>query len=492
MKKSAKFNLVKLLWVTLSSRRLIAVFLLMALLLGLLTFGQTSHEGPVIPIENESGFWSFYNNGTYHLVVYSYNKNGTPLASQRVKVVFKNSTSEVTNTEYATIGHNGMVVVNFSSNKSWLAELYLQELTGYQSSMGYTIEPGKPTADFLSCLPVYDHGFANRVGFLVLYVSPNGALAPRTQFRLAYSGNSSLQYSFDFASGSNTGYINLGSTSNFTYTYLYPNYAIIPSGMSTVYGILQYNDGDGWKNADSLYPVWQLVLIKPSQSYIEPQVYDAFFVTDVVFIGLFGIIFAVLSFGYPKATRSIELVAAKPFSRTDIIVSNYVASLTLISAGILSALVIQDLLFQYYFGIFLNAYSFLVTFAVSLMMGTTFLSITFLVSTVGNGFVSVFAIPLAILLFFYYIFGTLLSGLSVFLNTLGVTVSGRVVLYGSYFNPFQIISGIDQILRKKLELDVGGDLSFIPFSMSDMVLFLFLWVFLPILLASFIFRRTDL
>lgn len=501
MRKSGRANLLKSLWKTLSSRRLIAVFLLMALLLGLLTLGQTSFEGPTISIENESGFYTLYSNGVYHLVVFSYTDNGTPLESQGVKMVFTNSTSEVSKTVLGTIGGDGLAVVNFTSNETWNAKLYLHEPTGYQFSVGYGIGPSNSTKGFLSYLNIYDHGFRNKAGFVVFYVNANGKQAPQTQFRLSYSSkDSGAVFAYDSSNGggnnSNTvfsGIIDLGNAGDFSYTYLYPDYNSIPANISTAFGTLQYNTSSGWKNVNNFYPTTGQyeVFVRPSQQYLEPQVYQAFFSTDILLVSLFGIILAILSFGYPRVNRSIELLVAKPLSRSDIIVSRYFASLIFTGLAILSALVVSDLLFYYYFGIYLNAQTFFLVFGVSLLAGAIFSSLTFLVATVGKGFVSIFASPLAILFFFYYIFGSFIAGLFKLLQTLTVVTSNNVSTYGMYLNPFQIVSGILQRLDKELGIGSASAQTLLPFSTQNMILFLFLWALIPILLATVVWRRSE-
>ncbi len=501
MRKSGRANLLKSLWKTLSSRRLIAVFLLMELLLVLLTFGQTSSEGPTINLENENGFYSFYSDGAYHLVVFSYTDNGTPLYSQGVKMVFTNSTTQVSKTALGTIGADGMAVINFTSNETWNAELYLSEPTGYQYSVGYLIGPSNSTGGFLSYLDIYDHGFSNRAGFVVFYVSTNDTKAPQTQFRLSYSSEDSgvvCLYSPSIGGGNNlnagfSGTIDLGSAGDFSYTRLYPDYNSIPANISTAFGTLQYNTSSGWKNVNNFQPITGQyeVFVRVTQKYLEPQVYSEFFSTDILLVSFFGIIVAILSFGYPRATHSIELLLAKPLSRNDIIVSRYLATIIFTGLAIVSALVGSDLLFYYYFGIYLSAGTFFLVFGVSLLTGAIFSSLTFLVAAIGKGLVTIFALPLAILLFFYYILGSFIAGLFYFLRTLNIVTSYKVSTYGMYLTPFQIVSGILQRLDRGLGIGIGGELTLLPFSMQDMIVFLFLWAFIPILLATVIWRRSE-
>ncbi len=473
----------------------------MALLLGLLALGQTSSEGPTISIENESGFYALYGNGVYHLVVFSYTDNGTPSDSQGVKMVFTNSTTQVSKTVLGTIGADGLAVVNFTSNETWNAKLYLHEPTGYQFSVGYGIVPSNSTSGFLSYLNIYDHGFRNKAGFVVFYVNTNGKQASQTQFRLSYSNKDSgavFGYGSYNGSGSisNTvirGTINLGSAENFSYTYLYPDYSSIPANISTAFGTLQYDTGSGWKNVNNFYPTngQYEVFVRPSQQYLEPQVYQTFFNTDILLVSLFGIIIAIISFGLPRATHSIELLVAKPLSRSDIIVSRYLTSLIFTSLAILSALAVSDLLFYYYFGIYLNAKAFLLVFGVSLLVGAIFSSLTFLVATISKGFVSILASPLAILFFFYYIFGSFIAGLFKLLQTLNLVTSNNGSIYSMYLNPFQIVSGILKIMDKKLGIGSAGAQTLIPFSMQNMIVLLFLWTLVPILLATVVWRRTE-
>ncbi len=501
MRKSGRTNLIKSLWKTLSSRRLIAVFLLMVLILGLLTLGQTSSEGPTISIENGSGFYTLYSNGVYHLVVFSYTDNGAPLESQGFKIVFTNTTTQISKTVLGTIGDDGLAVVNFTSNETWYAQLYLHEPAGYRFSVGYGIGPSNSTKGFLSYLNVYDHGFRNKVGFVVFYVNTNGKKAPQTQFRLSYSSKDSgavFAYGSSIAGGNNSntvfrGTIDLGNAGNFSYTNLYPNYNSIPSNISTAFGTLQYNTSSGWKNVNNFYPTngQYEVYVRPSQQFLEPQVYQAFFTTDILLVSLFGIILTILSFGYPRATRSIELLVAKPLSRSDIIVSKYFASLIFTSLAILSALVVLDLLLYYYFGIYLNAQTFFLVFGVSLLVGAIFSSLTFLVATVCKSFVSITALPLAILFFFYYIFGSFIAGLFKLLQTLNLVTSNKVPTYGIYLNPFQIVSGILQKLDRELGIGSASEQTLLPFSIQNMIIFLFLWAFVPILLAAVVWRRSD-
>ncbi len=502
MRKLVKTNLFKALWQTFSSRRLIAVFLLISLLLGLLTLGQTSSEGPVVGLESGNGAFPFYSNGTYHMVVFSYTSNGTPMDSQGVKLVFTNSTTHITVTRYGRIGADGMSIVNFTSNEPWDFLVYLQGPTGYKEMFGYGISPTNYTGGFLSYMTIYDHGFLNKAAFTVFYVNFDGKTAPQTSFRLVYSNittipiiavrsnNNSTAGSLNSDNAFN-GVINLGSKGNFSLTYLYPNYNLIPSNITSAYGVLQYNNGSGWRDMNNFgqSPSYKL-FVRPSEKYIEPQAYYAFFNTDILFVSLFGILVAILSFGYPRATHSIDLLVAKPLTRSEIIVSKYIAGLIWTCLVILSALAVTDVLFQYYFGIVLNAGSFLLILGVSFLAGSIFLSLSFLVAAVSRGFLTIFAIPLAIFFFFYFVFGSFLDGLIKLLQTLGVNVSG-ILVYEIYFNPFQIVSAILKSLDLKLGI-INGVLTSFPYTMSNLFISLFVWALIPIVLGTFLWKKSEL
>ncbi len=482
-RKSGKINILKSLYRALSSRGAITVTLVMAALLGLLTLGQVSFEGPTVPVQNESGFYSFYDNGTYHIVIFSFTENGTPETSQGVRMDLTNYTTQASTTLHGTIGQDGMAEINFTSNKTWNALLYLHEPFGYQGGAGYGISPVYHMNSFLSYFPIYDHGFRNKAGFLIFYVSPNGASSPNAEFRMSYNG---------FDGTSSTAYrgdIGLGNASSFRYTGLYPDYGLIPSNLSSVYGNPQYNTGSGWKNVSNYNSVVQYqVYVKPSQRYLEPQVYHAFFDTDTIFVSLFSIITALLVFGYPKANHTVELLLSKPLSRSDVILSKYLSSIALTGIAVLSTLLVMELLFHYYFSLYLNAHAFLLVFVITLMLGAIFSSFTFLLSALGKHFILILTGPLAVLFFFYYVFGPFINGLAVLLGTFNVGLSNTLQNYGGYLSPFQVVTGLMVRLDRELGYMTGG---FTPFSKQYVILILFLWCAIPFLTAFFIWRRSD-
>jgi ABC-type transport system involved in multi-copper enzyme maturation permease subunit len=232
------------------------------------------------------------------------------------------------------------------------------------------------------------------------------------------------------------------------------------------------------------------VFIRPSYQYLDPRVYSAFFGTDILMVSLFGIVFAFFTFGNPKATHSIELLLAKPLSRSDVIISKYFGSLILIASAVLLTLTISDGLLLYYFSVFLNAYAFLMVFSVLLLVAAIFMAITFFISAIWRGYATMLITPLAILFFLYYVFGSLINVLSQLFGSISFKFSQNISAYGSYVSPFQLVSGITE--RLDLQLRGGSISSPVPFDLEFMILFLLLWCLIPLLFAAVIWRRTDI
>jgi ABC-type transport system involved in multi-copper enzyme maturation permease subunit len=493
-------NVLRALIKTMSSRGVIGAFVLLMILMSILTLGQVPSEGPTInSIRSNDGFYAFYNNSTYNLIAFSFTANGTPDAGQGLKIVFTNTTTQANEAVTGTIGVSGMAELNFTSNSTWLAEMYTRDPTGgYQPSGGYTIGPSDPSsAQFFNYLVIYDHGSRDRAGFVVFYVSTAGSSAQKTQFRISYSnytsGITSLRPDTTPASPSEyTGTVFIGNANNFQYVDLYISYSFVPPDVSVLYGTLQYNSGSGWNNVSAYYNTGSApeIFIRPSYQYLDPQVYSAFFGTDILMVSLFGIVFAFFTFGNPKATHSMELLLAKPLSRSDVIISKYFGSLILIASAVLLTLAISDGLLLYYFSVFLNAYAFLMVFSVLLLVAAIFMAITFFISALAKGYATILITPLAIMFFLYYVFGSLINGLSQLFGSISFKFSQNISAYGSYVSPFQLVSGITE--RLDLQLRGGSISSPVPFDLEFMILFLLLWCLIPLLFAALIWRRNDI
>ena len=163
-----RYNIIKAIRATTTAKGSVYVLVAFTILMGLSILGQASTAGPTIPLEQHSGFYQFYSNGSYSFVVFSFDSNGTPQTGQNVKLVLTNLTTEKAETLNGTIASDGLAVLNFTNNESWNAELYTFVQGSYQANVGYGVSPSAiPVEPFVSYLVIFDQGHLNKAGFVI-------------------------------------------------------------------------------------------------------------------------------------------------------------------------------------------------------------------------------------------------------------------------------------------------------------------------------------
>ncbi len=503
--KYTRNNILRALFYTCTNKGVLAVFIVFTVLTGSFILGHASTAGPTIPVGPNVGFYDFYSNGTYSFVVYSYDSNGTPRAAENVKMVLTNTTTEKTLSVTGTIASDGLAVLNLTSNQSWLAGLYVFGQQGYQPSGGYTVTPHSVRTPFVSDLTIFDRGHLNEAGFVIFYVSPQGGSAPYMDYRVNYSPVSSIQYSVvtgdpnsstsiesDATPSDYNGSINLGSLGGFEFKIIYVNYASIPANLIYISGGLQYDNGGKWSYVSSRSGSdgTSVLLLKITQSYIEPKAYSLFLGIDALFVALFGVLLSITVFGYPRSSRSLELLLSKPLTRLDTIAARYLSVISILAISSAIDILVFDLLIGYFLGIYLSIYASAVIFASTLLIGGIFASFTFLFSSLWKGMISVIVAPAGWLFFLYYAYLPLVQGIVYVLGTLGVYPTNYVQSAIENIAPFQLASVIVSLHNREpgaLGFYIGFPFNKVPFLM----LFMLLWCVIPLILAGIRWRRID-
>ena len=496
-----RYNIIKAIRATTTAKGSVYVLVAFTILMGLSILGQASTTGPTIPLEQHSGFYQFYINGSYSFVVFSYNSNGTPQTGQNVKLVLTNSTTEKAETLNGTIASDGLAVLNFTNNESWNAELYTFVQGSYQANVGYGVSPSAiPVEPFVSYLVIFDQGHLNKAGFVMFYVDPERGFAPYTSYRIAYSTSPPkyLENSDPYAISSNStnrsgynGVIGLGNLGGFRYTTISVNYAGVPANLTDLYGGLQFYNGSNWKYVPNLFNNGgsMPLLLKPTQRYVDPQAYNLFLGINLLFMALFAVFITIIVFGYPRANRSIELLLSKPLTRFDILSAKYLGVISLLAISSIIDISLFNLLIGYNLGIYLSLYSSTIIFATTILVGTVFSSFTFLFNTLLRGMILVLVAPIFLLLFFYYAYAPLIDGFTSLLGTVKIYVPNATVNLLGILGPFQLSSTIQSDLLRKLGYFTVIGAEPIPFSF--LLPLLLVWCIVPFTIAAAAWRRID-
>lgn len=493
-KRSGKLNLLKGLGSIFHKKAYIGVVILLTLLIALMSFGDAPHAGPSLPIQNANGFFFEYSNGTYSFIGYSYTANGTPQSSQAVRMVLENTTSMTPVHEInGTINSEGLSVMNYTSSQQWFALFEVMGPGGFEpEGGGITVDPvNTSTAPMLFAFPIYDHGFTYKSGFGVTYYSQNGSKAPHMPYRILY-GQPINYLVTDNSSPSNlTGTISLGKIGNFVYTKVYPDYTGIPTSETELAGSLQVEKNQSWQDILTPDPVVPLY-IHATQEFVEPSMYNAFLGFNILFVAILAILIEIMTFGIPRSTRSLELVQSKPLSRTDILLSRFIASAIGVVIAELIGLTAFEFLTHYFTGTYISIHAFLLVFAVSFLTALVFSSIAFLSSISSYNSIVNLALPVGILFFLYYIYDAMISGIASLLGTLGVGISDSGVTAAEMFNPLFIVGRIDSDLVRA-SANHGQVISQIYYNLpvSDLVIIIFAWVLILTFISVVAWRKRD-
>lgn len=311
--------------------------------------------------------------GNATIVTYAYDPNGQPYGDLNL-----NYLDQGTNYAVAT-GNNGFgnvtvpysasgttsVVLNFtytlfgtsiSSQKFTITISPVQQYTGYGISTG-----------------LFDQKNNSNLGFLVMYVGPNGTLSGAVN---TYVGAYSVGETSD-ALVSNATYS--ASMSGFVVKSVFPQ---IPSTEFNKTFALAIKDQAGvyvHPTLNSAYFLGRLSIYVPiTQTLLQNMVLSGIGTTLGLLIPILGIFTSYLTYGKDRTTGVLESVIKRPASRQGIIASRFIANSVSIAISVILSIIIGNLILLYFFGISLSLYFSLFFTWTYIIEGLAFLGLMYL------------------------------------------------------------------------------------------------------------------
>lgn len=283
-------------------------------------------------------------------VTYSVQSGGTGFANVSLPYVLNGTTSVVLNYTYTMFG------TAISSQK------YTITISPLLPYTGYSITPG-----------LVNQKNNSNLGFLVMYVGPNGSLSPQVDTYVgAYTAGES---SSDLVS--NATYST--SASGFAVKSVFPQ---IPPGLLNKTFALAMKNQLGifvHPSVNSALYIGKLSVYVPiTQDLLQNIVLTGIGTTLGLLIPILGIFTSYLTYGKDRTTGVLESVLKRPVSRQGIITSRFTANAVSIGISVIVSVILGDLIIMYFFGTGLNLYFSLFFIWTYVIEGLSFLALMYL------------------------------------------------------------------------------------------------------------------
>lgn len=483
--------------------RIIIAVIIIVLLLILLSIGYAPSVSPGLNnIHPVSYMYYYYNNDTYHVIDLYYNQYGYPMSNACVYNYL--TYAGVSIKEKARINNEGYAIVNFknvNSSLDYKLGYYVpvippvKNVTGW--SNGYSISAiPKISNNFtvFNAIPVYGQ-YVDKAAFILFYYNSNNYKLPIEKYRLFYT-NRNLTITIEPPIFNETHHnekynevnktINIGNFGNFNYKLLYINYNNVPKNISKIWGFLQVYKNNSWSNVSVpgySIPCYSPQLMSlPLEKQINNESYNMFFVFPAALISVMAIILELFTFGFQKSSNEIEIFISKSSYKSIIIIKRFLLSIFLMAITILSGLLAFTLSLHYYDDLYLGENAFLNIFVFLLIIGISFLSISFLVSSKSKSSITILLIPFVLFFFFFYIFNILLNGIYKLLIVNKISLNPFILYYLNAIDPFNDIIMIKNYL-------INNSL-ILPMGINFYILILIIWDIVPLLLSLIFWRKA--
>jgi ABC-2 type transport system permease protein len=441
-------------------------------------------------VSEVSGYYADGNNLT--LISYFYDINGNP-DNVRVNASLNNTVypgSEISAGlfEFHIITQSPVSIVDlnysykqFGFTTSNLAAVAINTAT--QNFSGLSIVPG-----------ILDSSNSSDLGFLLFYVGEKGNhTSPPISVFLGPITSEKLNISSFTAN-----YTWKNQYSNFTYLTIFPNLGATAIGKS--YGVLVDNSTPSMPPIYKFQPIGPLSDFTPyTASAIESSFFSAEGSLLILFIPLLAVFMAYFTYGKDRVTGVLESVIKRPITKGEAIRSRFLANSVVVSASIVVAIVISDLISYRYFHVYMPL-SFLlyVSWAYSIV-GISFVAISYLFSHMlksqGALLGSLIGIFMVFSLFWSVIFDVLVSVFSIPSGT-STYITFQVAF--NYASP----AGYSSLVQLYITHALGGFISFsggsqsinpLAYGVTPVLLLIagILWVAVPFTIAHQLAVKRD-
>jgi ABC-2 type transport system permease protein len=439
-------------------------------------------------ISEVSGYYTNGNNLT--LISYFYDINGNP-DKVRVNASLNNTLypgSEISAGLYEfqipIQSPVSIINLNYSYNQFGFTSSNMAAVTvntATQNSSGLSIVPG-----------ILESSNSSNLGFLLFYVGAKGNhTSPPINVYVGPISGEKFNISSFIAN-----YTWKNQYSNFTYLTIFPNLGAAAIGKS--YAVLV--DSNTSSTQHIYKPIGPLSTFTP---YTASAIESSFFSTEgsllILFIPLLAVFMAYFTYGKDRVTGVLESVIKRPITKGEAIRSRFLANSVVVSASIVVAIVVSDLISYRYFHVYMP-FSFMlyVSWAYSIV-GISFVAISYffshLLKSQGALLGSLIGIFMVFSLFWSVIFDVLVSVFSIPSGT-STYVTFQVAF--NYASP----AGYSSLVQLYITHTLGGFASFsggsqsinpLTYGVTPILLLIsgILWVAVPFIIAHQLAVKRD-
>lgn len=438
----------------------------------------------------------FYNNGTYYADSYVYNGYGAPVKNANVGVSLVSfgaiGTSTTIKNWTLTSGSNGFANFTFpestapqnsSKTISYTLMFNISSPGASQFGSSYSVASlpnaynQQKSQYFLSSVVNKNNPYIPNL--MIQYLSYNHSMSPPVSLYYYYPGN----LGYPVFSAINSSWVNAGNYSSFTSIIVQPNFN---ANQSYVDVALTYR-GSNLTIGSTL-----VQYTSPSASIFENAYFSGVSTLAVFMMSIGGVVGGYVAFGKDKATGVLDNVLARPIKRSNIILSRYAASGSIVVIMSLVLGAVDYFIIALLYGIYLPL-GFLLAISGGLAVTSlAFLGLTFLFSNITRSTGTIIA--LSILLLVFYIFAWQLVELILPLS-FGLFPGSRefasMELVLSYLSPYNFSSLAYSLTNSSYSGGFGVSYLSVGLNWVTLTIYGALWILVPIGLAHYLYKNRD-
>lgn len=481
---------------TLTSRFVILLMLAIVGLSALLAYESASSSSttgvPTTP-QLAVGYYLVGNNLT--MVGYIHDSYGIP--TRNIDVFY-----EYNGTYYHAVSNsNGYANVTFSIDPAQSITVY----TNYSykqfgtkittSQVGYTVNMNFAYSGLEIFPGIYDRTNASNLGFIAMYVGKNGTSSPPLEFILQeYNSTSQSKGQLIF-----TQYFN------------YSNISVIkvfPEINQTNRNLTFFVTAKSSSNQTEMFYLWNLggklapevglsklsVYVPMTQTRLQNLVFSGGSSILGLFIPLLAIFAGYLTYGKDRTSGVLESVLKRPVTRGELITTRFLANTIAIFVAGSLAMLVTDVIYNHYFGMYLTAQFIGQLIWTYLVEGVAFLAVVYLISHVvkSQGALLGAAIALFVVmdLFWSIIPVAVISAMGIS-STSSAYVTINILF--DYISPAGYSGLVQAFLNGKLGSFGGISINPSAYGITGLTLAIagILWMLIPFIVAYMLARYRD-
>lgn len=439
----------------------------------------------------------FQKNGTYYLDNYVFNGFGSPLKNSAVQITLEKHGYAIESTlkswnvnsndaGYANITFPYSIAPAVSGLASYLLMVNVSSATSFQSSFlsfdgakNNSLYPASGIAYSLQSVANSRNQYVNNI--LIQYFSFSGN---RSQPLDVYYYYPSGVANFVNSQSINSSFVKAGTYSGFSTLIIKPNFS--PDYTSVVVAIT-------YGGSQHILSYIQMGYNAPTVSTFENVYFSGVAMLSIFMISIAGVVGGYVAFGKDRVTGVLDNVLARPIRRSNIIMSRYTASASIILGMSFLVGALDYLLVSYQYGIFLPL-EFLILIGGGLAVtAIAFLGLTFLVSNLTRSSGNLIAASIILLIFYVFVWQIIQIIVPLHL-THGLTtlLTVRLEFIFNLLSPLNFSNLLYMMLSRPTQYaEFSPTFNQVGLNWYTLGIYGFLWIIIPIAVAFHMYRTRD-